>query len=72
MFNFLVAFFLKISETLKAHISGTEADISKRYRAFFLVFKHLSYQPIKILSKISMHMHFKISVLFRKTRAFPH
>ena len=30
MFNFLVAFFLKISETLKAHISGTETDISKQ------------------------------------------
>ena len=30
MFNFLVAFFLKISETLKAHISGTETDINKR------------------------------------------
>ena len=27
MFNFLYAFFLKISET--AHISGTEADINK-------------------------------------------
>ena len=27
---FLFAFFLKISETLKAHISGTEADINKR------------------------------------------
>ena len=30
MFNFLVAFFLKISETLKARISGTETDINKR------------------------------------------
>ena len=30
MLNFLVAFFLKISETLKAHISGTETDINKR------------------------------------------
>ena len=30
IFNFLVAFFLKISENLKAHISGTEADINKR------------------------------------------
>ena len=30
IFSFLVAFFLKISETLKAHISGTEANISKR------------------------------------------
>ena len=30
MFNFLVAFFLKISETLKAHISGTETDINKQ------------------------------------------
>ena len=30
MSNFLVAFFLKISDTLKAHISGTEIDINKR------------------------------------------
>ena len=30
MLNFLFAFFLKISETLKAHISGTEADINER------------------------------------------
>ena len=30
MLNFLFAFSLKISETLKAHISGTEADINKR------------------------------------------
>ena len=30
MVNFLVAFFLKISEALKAHISGMEADINKR------------------------------------------
>ena len=30
MFNFLVAFFLKISESLKAHISGTETDMNKR------------------------------------------
>ena len=30
MFNFLFAFFLKISETLKAHISGTEANINER------------------------------------------
>ena len=59
MFNFLVAFFLKISQTLKAHISGTETDINKRQKAFFLVFNRLSYQPIKKLSKISMHMHFK-------------
>ena len=31
MFNFLFSFFLKISEALKAHISGTEADTNKRY-----------------------------------------
>ena len=31
MLNFLFACFLKISETLKAHISGTEADIFKGY-----------------------------------------
>ena len=30
MFNFLVALFLKISKTLKAHISETEIDINKR------------------------------------------
>ena len=30
MLNFVFAFFLKISETLKAHISGTEADTNKR------------------------------------------
>ena len=43
MFSFLVAFFLKISETLKAHISGTETDINKRSKAFFLVSNRLSY-----------------------------
>ena len=30
MFNFLIAFFLMISETLKAHISGMEADINRQ------------------------------------------
>ena len=30
MLNFLVAFFLKIFETLKAHISGMEININKR------------------------------------------
>ena len=30
MLNFLVAFFLKISETLKARISGMETDINKQ------------------------------------------
>ena len=30
MLNSLFAFFLKISKTLKAHISGKEADINKR------------------------------------------
>ena len=30
MLNFLFAFFLKISETLKVHISRTEVDINKR------------------------------------------
>ena len=43
MFNFLFAFFLKISETLKAHICETETDINKQYKAFFLVFNGLSY-----------------------------
>ena len=43
MLNFLFAFSLKISETLKAHISGTEAYINKRQEAFFVVFNSLSY-----------------------------
>ena len=30
MLKFLFAFLLKISETLKAHISGKEADINKQ------------------------------------------
>ena len=30
MLNFLFDFFLDVSEILKAHISGTEADIIKR------------------------------------------
>ena len=30
MLNFLFAAFFKILETLKAHISGMEADINKR------------------------------------------
>ena len=47
--NFLFAFFLKISETLKAHISGTEADINKRSELFFLVFNGLSYYPKQII-----------------------
>ena len=59
MLNFVFAFFLKISETLKAHISGTEADINKRKRALFLVFNCLSYKQIKNYKKISMHRHFK-------------
>ena len=59
MLNFLFAFFLKISETLKAHISGTEADINKWLKAFFFVSNGLSYQPIKKSSKILMHRHFK-------------
>ena len=29
MLNFLFTFFLKISEILEAHISGTEADINR-------------------------------------------
>ena len=43
MLIFLFAFFLKIPETLKAHICGTEADINKRLKAFFLDFHGLSY-----------------------------
>ena len=34
MFNFLVAFFLKISETLKAHISGTEISTNGKKLSF--------------------------------------
>ena len=30
MLSFLFGFFLNIAETLKANISGTEADINKR------------------------------------------
>ena len=41
MLNFLVAFFLKIFETLKARISGAETDINKRYFRFSTVF-HVS------------------------------
>ena len=43
MFNFLVSFFLKISENLKAHISGTETDIStngKKLSSWFLTVFH--------------------------------
>ena len=47
MLNFLFAFFLKIFETLKGHISGKEVVISK---AFFLVFGSLSFQIIKIIN----------------------
>ena len=43
MLNLLVAFFLKISETLKAHISGTEIDINKWSKDLFLVFNGLAY-----------------------------
>ena len=43
MLSFLFAFFLKISENLKAHISETKADINKRERPFFSVFNGLSY-----------------------------
>ena len=42
MLNFLYAFCLKISETLKAHISGTEADINKQQKAFLTGFNGLS------------------------------
>ena len=45
MLHFLFAFFLKISET--------------PVKVFFSVFNGLSYQPIKIFSKISLHRHFK-------------
>ena len=44
MLNFLFAFFLKVSETLKAHISGTETDINKREKLSlrFLTVFHIS------------------------------
>ena len=35
MLNFLFAFFLKISETLKAHIFETEADINTKSTGLF-------------------------------------
>ena len=43
MFNFLSAFFLKISETLKVHISEMEPDINKHKKALLLVFNSPSY-----------------------------
>ena len=58
MLNFFSHFFLKISETLKAHISGTE-QISTNSK--FLVFNGLRYWPLKKLSLISMHRHFKFT-----------
>ena len=42
MLNFLVAFFLKISETLKAHL-WNENRYLQTVKAFFLVFNGLSY-----------------------------
>ena len=59
MLNFLFAFFLKISETLKAHISGMETDIKKTVKRFLLNFKPSFILTNKKLSKISMHRHFK-------------
>ena len=56
--KFSFRIFLKISETLKAHISGTETDINKQLKAFFSVFNGLSILTNKKLSKISMHGHF--------------
>ena len=43
LFNFLLGFFLKIFEDLKAHISETETDINKRKKVFFSVLNGLSY-----------------------------
>ena len=43
MLNFIFTFFVKTSETMKAHISGTEADINKWQEAFCLDFNGLSY-----------------------------
>ena len=49
MLNFLFASLLKISETLKAHISGTEADIKKwlkKIPSWFLTVFHISQQKM--------------------------
>ena len=62
MLHFLFTFF-KVSKTLKAHISGTEADINKQQKTLFSVFNGLSYQLIKEYKKILMHGHFNIFVL---------
>ena len=43
MLNSLVAFFLKIFETLKTRISGTEIHINKRKKTFFSVFNGFPY-----------------------------
>ena len=44
MFNFLVAFFLKISDTLKAHISGRKqiSTNGKKLSSWFLTVFHIS------------------------------
>ena len=39
--KFCFRIFLKISETLKTHISGTEADINKQFSWFLTIF-HIS------------------------------
>ena len=43
MFNFLFAFFLKISETLKAHTFGTKAVLTngKELSSWFLTVFHI-------------------------------
>ena len=37
--NFVFAFFLNISKTLEAHISGTETDINKQLKNFLFGFQ---------------------------------
>ena len=57
MLSFHFAFFPRF-QTLWKLISREQKQISTNGISFFLVFNSLSYQPIKKLSKISMHRHF--------------
>ena len=61
MLNFLFAFFLKISETLEAHISGTET-YQQTVKSFLFRFQRSFIFANKKLSKISMHSHFKVHI----------
>ena len=60
MLSFLFAFFLKISETLEAHWNRNRYQ--QTVKSFLFGFQRSSYQPIKKLSKMSMHRHFKVVV----------